>query len=78
MKITITLEQLQSGETCDIQVSNTQRIADTLQILKDNSIMFRNIKDVGFLREKESGRKISTESTYEQVHIYSGAELVLE
>ncbi|MDO4304898.1 MAG: hypothetical protein Q4D94_13405 [Bacillota bacterium] len=78
MKITITLELPQGGQACDIQVSNTQKIADTLQVLRDNSIMFKNLKDIKIVREKESGRKISTENTYEQVHIYSGAALILE
>lgn len=78
MKITITLDLAQSGQSCDIQVSSEQKIADTLRVLKDNLSMFKNLGEIKFVREKESGRRISIESTYEQVHIYSGAELVLE
>ena len=78
MKITITVKLLQSDESYDIQVSDSQKISDTLRILKDNLPMFRNIEEVENVKEKDSGRIISTEFTYAQAHLYSGNELLIK
>lgn len=78
MKITITMKLLQSNESYDIQVSDSQKIIDTLRILKDNLPMFRFIEEVEHVKEKDSGRIISTEFTYAQMHLYSGNELLIK
>lgn len=77
MKITFTLTRTDKGSSHDIQVSDTQKIKDTLQVLKENLPMFADIPNVLCVVEADSGRKISTEDTYEKARIYSGAELYI-
>lgn len=77
MKITVTLTQEKTGRSCDIQVSDTQKIEDTLTVLKENLTAFGGINRTAYVKEAESGRKIDVKATYEQAHIYSGAELLL-
>ena len=77
MRIIITLELENSKNACDVQVAEEQRITDTIQVLKDNLSIFKNIGEITYVREKESRRKISTELTYAQANIYSGSELVI-
>lgn len=78
MKITITLTKLKQGKSYDIQVSDTQKITDTLQVLQDNLRMFEHAEVIQSVREKETGRRIMTECTYEEAKIYSGAELLIQ
>lgn len=78
MKITITFTQMKQGKSFDIQVSGGQKIEDTLQVLQDNLHMFEQIDKICMVREKETGRKIGTECSYEEARIYSGAELLIQ
>lgn len=78
MKITFTLTQVDKGLSQDIQISNTQRIIDTLQVLKENLPVFADISLEERIIEADSGREINIENTYEQAHIYSGAELLIK
>ena len=78
MKITITLTMPKTGKSYDIQMSDTQRIAETLQVLQDNSNLFRHTEAIHTVREKRTGRHISTECTYEEAGIYSGSELLID
>lgn len=78
MKITFTLTRISKGTSYDIQVLDEQRIKDTLQVLKENLPMFADISDVFHVEDADSGRKISTEDTYEKAKIYSGAELLIK
>lgn len=77
MKITITLTKLNQGKSYDVQVSDAQKIIDTLQVLQDNLRLFECVETIQTVREKETGRRIMTESTYEEARIYSGAELLI-
>ncbi len=77
MKITITLTRPDQTKSCDIQVSHIQKIADTLQVLKENLPMFADLSETSYIKEAESGRKIDICLTYEQAHIYSGTKLLI-
>lgn len=77
MKITITITMPQSARSYDIQMEDTQKIKDTLQVLQDNLLLFRYAEQIRTVREKETGRQIDTEQTYEQAMVYSGAELLI-
>lgn len=77
MKITITLTQEKTGRSFNIQVSDTQKIEDTLIVLKENLAAFANLNDAVYVKEADSGRRIAVSSTYGQAHIYSGSELIL-
>lgn len=77
MKITITLTRSDQKRSYDIQVPHIQKIEDTLQVLKDNLPMFADVPQVSYVEDAESGRKIDTQYTYEQAHIYSGAKLLI-
>lgn len=77
MKITITITLPQRARSYDIQMEDTQKITDTLQVLQDNLLLFRHAEQIRTVREKETGRQINTEQTYEQAMIYSGAELLI-
>lgn len=78
MKITITFTQMKQGKSYDIQVSGAQKIEDTLQVLQDNLHMFEQPEAIRIVQERETGRKIATECTYEEARIYSGAELLIQ
>lgn len=78
MKITITITHGRTGKSYDIQVSDEQRIEETLDVLKNNLPIFSDIGDAAYIREKESGRRVTTDLTYAQAHIYSGAELLID
>ena len=77
MKITITITLPQRARSYDIQMEDTQKITDTLQVLQENLLLFRHAEQIRTVREKETGRQIDTEQTYEQAMIYSGAELLI-
>lgn len=77
MKITITITLPQRARSYDIQMEDTQKITDTLQVLQDNLLLFRHAEQIRTVREKETGRQIDTAQTYEQAMIYSGAELLI-
>ncbi len=77
MKITITITIPQRARSFDIQMENTQKITDTLQVLQDNLMLFRHAEKIQTVREKETGRQIDTEQTYEQALVYSGSELLI-
>lgn len=77
MKITITITLPQRARSYDIQMEDTQKITDTLQVLQDNLLLFRHAEQIRTVREKKTGRQIDTEQTYEQAMIYSGAELLI-
>lgn len=75
MKLTITIKIQQ--KSYDIQVSDSQKIMETLQILNANLVFFCMDSIPEYVQEMDSGRKISTRCTYEQAHLYSGSELLL-
>lgn len=77
MKITITITLPQRDRSYDIQMEDTQRITDTLQVLQDNLLLFGHAEKIQTVREKETGRQIDTAQTYEQARIYSGTELLI-
>lgn len=76
MKLTITIEVRQ--KTYDIQVPDTQKIMETIQILKDNlsGLGLDEIPD--YIQEMDSGRKISTQCTYGQACLYSGSKISMK
>ena len=78
LKITITLTKPEQGKSYDIQVSNTQKITDTLQVLQDNLLLFDNAERIRTIRENGTGKRIDTEQTYEEAKVYSGAELIIQ
>jgi len=78
VKITITMIDLANNKSFDIQVDNQQRIKTTVRVLQENitdGASFQNREEV---RMKKNGRRISTEATYEEAGIYTGAEILLE
>lgn len=77
MKITITITLPQRARSYDIQMEDTQKIMDTLQVLQDNLGLFQHAKEIRIVRDKETGRRIDTEQTYEQAMLYSGVELLI-
>lgn len=77
MKITYTLTRPDKGVSHDIQVSDAQKVKDTMQVLAENLSVFADLPKVPCIVEAESGRKISVEDTYEEARIYSGAELYI-
>lgn len=78
MKITFTLTQVGKGISHDIQAASTQKISDTLQVLKENLPAFADITSAIKVIEADSGREIQIEDTYEQARIYSGAQLLIK
>lgn len=78
MKITITIQLLSSNHKLDIQVDQAQRIKTTLRVLAENRSDFGSVNNVSEVRIKHSGRRVSTERTYEEASIYSGTELIIE
>lgn len=78
MKITVTFTISKTGKSYDIRISDNQKIAETLQVLQNNIQLFQHADMVHTIREKETGRHISTECTYEEAGIYSGSELLIE
>ena len=77
MKITITMTWPGKNRSYNIQVPHVQRIADTLQVLKDNMPIFADIPRIDYVKDAETGRKISIQNTYEEAHLYSGTELLI-
>ncbi len=78
MKITVTFTILKTGKSYDIQMTDTQKISETLQVLQDNLHLFQDKDAIYNVREKRSGRHIRIECTYEEAGIYSGSELVID
>ena len=69
MKLTITIKIQQ--KSYDIQVPDSQKIMETLQILNDNLDFFCMDSIPEYVQEMDSGRKISTRCTYErEVNFY--------
>lgn len=77
MRITITITLPQRAKSYDIQMEDTQKITDTLQVLQDNLRLFQHAKEIRTVRDRETGRRIDTEQTYEEAMVYSGAELLI-
>lgn len=77
MKIIFTLTQIEKGVSYDIQVSHTQKIKDTLRILSENLPMPENVASLQQVKEADTGRSISTDDTYEEARIYSGAQILI-
>lgn len=78
MKITITVTMLKTSKSYDIQMANTQKIAETLQVLQNNTQLFQQADMIYAIQEKRTGRHICTECTYEEAGIYSGSELLID
>lgn len=76
MKITITITELISNKSFDIQVDSKQRIKTTLRVLSENMPEMELLGNVSRVRIKGSGRQIAGEVTYEEAGIYTGMELV--
>jgi len=58
-------------------MEDTQKITDTLQVLQNNLRLFQHAEKIRTVRDKETGRRIDTEQTYEQAMVYSGGELLI-
>lgn len=78
MKITITVENPITNYMMDIQIDQRQRIKTTLKVLGENKAEFSPYINSPIVRVKSSGRRVSTEQTYEESGIYNGAEILLE
>lgn len=78
MKITVTMELPSINQKIDIQMDQKQRIKTTLKVLAENRIEFLPFQNNQVVRIKKSGRRISTEQTYEQAGVYNGAVILLE
>ena len=66
-----------SGMKTDIQVDNQQRIKTTLRVLNENMNEFIFGETIDQIGIKSSGRRVSTESTYEEAKIYTGDILLI-
>lgn len=77
MKITITVEVERTGTKKDICIENTQKMTDTVKVLRDNLPEYHELGNITGLREKEMGRWLDIEKTFEEEAIYSGTELVI-
>lgn len=78
MKITISMIDLTNNKSVDIQVDNQQRIKTTLKVLGGNVRGFSPFQHYKEVRIKSSGRRILTDTTYEEAQVYTGAEIILE
>lgn len=78
MKITVTMELPSSGQMIDIQIDRKQRIKTTLRVLSENRMEFVPYQRNEVVRIKQSGRRISTERTYEEAGIFNGTVILLE
>lgn len=78
MKITVTMEIPSINQKIDIQMDQKQRIKTTLRVLAENRIEFLSFQNNQVVRIKKSGRRISTEQTYEQAGVYNGEIILLE
>ena len=67
----------EAGESYDIQMDSGQRIKTTLKVLKENMPQLIHTLDHIEMREKQSGRKIDMNQTYEEAKIYTGFELII-
>lgn len=77
MRITITLEILNSNKKLDIQVEQSQRIKTTLRVLAENRIDLLDLQNISTVKIKRSGRRVAVEETYEEAFIYNGTELII-
>lgn len=78
MKITITIKNGKSGEAHDISLDNRQKIATTLQILRENLPGFmKGTEETCQIQSERTSRHLNTEATYEESNIYTGDVLVL-
>jgi len=72
------MEIFPTNQIIDIQIDQKQRIKTTLKVLAENRKDFFPFQKNQYIKIKESGRRISTELTYEEAGIYSGIILLLE
>ena len=78
MKIKITITDVSVDKKIDIQVDNEQRIKTTLRVLSENITEFNSFQNIKEVQIESSGRRVSTELTYTEAEIYTGAELLLK
>lgn len=78
MKITVTIIDDRSSRKLDIQIDNEQRIKTTLRVLGENIEEFNSFQDIKEVQIKNSGRRVSSELTYNEAEIYTGTEIVLK
>ncbi len=76
MKVTVTITEPISNKSFDIQVDNKQRIKTTLNVLSENIADLQRLGEATGVRIKNSGRRISGNTTYEESGIYTGTELI--
>ena len=77
MKITITITEPSNNKSFDIQVNNKQRIKTTLRVLGESISDLQSVLNCKNVREKNSGRVVCGQLTYEEAGIYSGTELLI-
>lgn len=78
MNIIITIQMNEANQKLNIQVSDKQCIKDTLIVLEENLHVLRDAANISIVQDMDSGRRINTETTYEQAHIYSGCRLLVK
>lgn len=69
---------LSMNQSIDIQIDQKQRIKTTLRVLAENRMEFLPFKHIPTIKIENSGRRVSTEQTYEEACIYNGTVLLLE
>lgn len=74
----VTMEIPSTNQMIDIQMDQKQRIKTTLRVLAENRMEFMPFQNNQIVRIKKSGRRISTEQTYEEAGIYNGEVILLE
>ena len=78
VKTIVTMEICSTNQRIDIQIDQKQRIKTTLRVLAENRVEFLPFEHNPVIRIKNSGRRISTDQTYEDAGIYNGTILLLE
>lgn len=78
MKLNVTITNSITGVSYDLQFDQRQKIGTTLRVVKEGlPDLFNKVTEPAFLLSFRSSRRLLSEQTYEEAHIYSGDELLL-
>lgn len=78
MKITITIKNELSEKTYDISLDNQQKVATTLQVMRENlPESLQGIGDNPEIQSERTSRHLRVDTTYEESHIYTGDVLII-
>lgn len=79
MQLKLTWKRLEQNRTFDLLVSDEQKIAETLAVLKEKGLVPEETADsVRYVRALRTNRQIPVLLTYKEGNIYSGDILQIE